>query len=32
MRKNLPSYQKKDEILHLVHHNQVILINGETGM
>ncbi|XP_027836248.2 ATP-dependent DNA/RNA helicase DHX36-like [Aphis gossypii] len=31
IRKKLPSYTKKDEILELIHKNQVILISGETG-
>lgn len=31
IRKKLPSYKKKDEILELIKNNQVILISGETG-
>lgn len=31
IRKKLPSYSKKDEILELIRMNQVILISGETG-
>lgn len=31
IRKKLPSYTKKDEILELIRNNQVILISGETG-
>ncbi|KAE9533247.1 hypothetical protein AGLY_009288 [Aphis glycines] len=31
IRKKLPFYSKKDEILELIHKNQVILISGETG-
>jgi ATP-dependent RNA helicase DHX36 len=31
IRKKLPSYSKKDEILELIRNNQVILISGETG-
>lgn len=31
IRKKLPSYGKKDEILDLIKNNQVILISGETG-
>lgn len=32
IRKKLPSYSKKNEILELIRNNQVILISGETGM
>lgn len=32
IRKKLPSYSKKNEILELIQNNQVILISGETGM
>lgn len=31
VRKKLPSYRKKNEILELIRNNQVILISGETG-
>ncbi|VVC42551.1 Hypothetical protein CINCED_3A018746 [Cinara cedri] len=31
VRRKLPSYKKKDEILELIRKNQVILISGETG-
>ena len=29
--KNLPVYQKKDEILEAIRDNQVVIISGETG-
>lgn len=32
IRKRLPSYNKKDEILELIRNNQVVLISGETGI
>lgn len=32
IRKKLPSYKKRDEILELIRNNQVILISGETGV
>lgn len=30
-RKNLPSFQKKNQIVKLIQQNQVVLISGETG-
>lgn len=30
-RQNLPSFKKKDELLHLINKNQVVVVSGETG-
>lgn len=30
-RKKLPSWDKRDELLHLIENNQVVVISGETG-
>lgn len=32
IRRKLPSYNKKNEILELIQNNQVVLISGETGI
>lgn len=30
-RRKLPSWEKRDELLHLIENNQVVVISGETG-